>query len=422
LREYDGNLNGDFFMSQSSPAKSATKNNDHHDDVVQIESILDHQFYALKFTTAVERQYRQYYAARYLNYSRLTILVGLLMVLALGALDVLFLQTQLDSVLFIRYMWVTPLMLILLGLSLTRYFERYQQAILVAVLLVISLVMITLIAIIPAEVARLYFSGLLLVIIFGFCLARLCFWYATITALIIGAMFNMVIFVIHPETYDLQLAHNFFYWGACALALFCNYFLEHGIRTEYLQAQLLKYQKADLQRANEQLQQLASIDGLTGITNRRHFDEMFAHEWRRAQRVGHSLAVLMLDIDFFKRYNDTYGHQAGDECLSKVAACLRVCLKRPGDLVARYGGEEFVVLLPDLTQEGAHAIASYMCQQVEALGIAHEASDVKPVITISVGAATCEPMQGSTPTELLSKADDALYDAKSAGRNRVVVA
>lgn len=409
-------------MSQSGFAKSAANASDHHDDVMQIESILDHQFYALKFPAAVEHQYRHYYALRYLHYNRLTILVGLLMILALGALDFLFLHEQLDRALLIRYGWATPVMLILLGLSITRYFEHYQQEIVVAVLLGIALVMVTLIAIVPAEIARLYFSGLLLVVIFGFCLARLCFWYALTTAIIIGAIFNAVILFIHPEARDLQLAHNFFYWGACSLALFCNYFLEHGIRTEYLQAQLLKYQKEDLQRVNEQLQQLASIDGLTGITNRRHFDEVFAHEWRRAQRVGHSLAVLMIDIDFFKRYNDTYGHQAGDECLSKVAACLRVCLKRPGDLLARYGGEEFVVLLPDLANEGAQAIATYMCRQIEALDIVHETSSVKPVVTISVGAATCEPKAGSTPAELLAKADDALYDAKTAGRNCVVVA
>jgi diguanylate cyclase (GGDEF)-like protein len=108
--------------------------------------------------------------------------------------------------------------------------------------------------------------------------------------------------------------------------------------------------------------------------------------------------------------------------LSKVAACLRVCLKRPGDLVARYGGEEFVVLLPDLTHGGAQAIATHMCHQVEALSIPHETSSVAGVVTVSVGAAACEPKAGGTPAELLAKADDALYDAKSAGRNRVVVA
>lgn len=412
-----------MFMVESQLSKAvATKLREHHDDVAQIELILNHQFRWLTFPDHTEKQYRLYYAARYLQYSRLTILVGLLMVLALGSLDVLFLQEQLDRVLLIRYAWATPLMILLFGISLTRYFERFQQMILVALLLSIALIMMLLIAIAPEDVARLYFSGLLLIVIFGFCLARLFFWYALITAIIIGVLYNAVIFSINPETLNLQLAHNFFYWGACLLALFCNYFLDHGVRTEYLQAQLLKHQRDDLQRANEQLQRLASIDGLTGVANRRHFDETFSHEWRRAQRLGHSLAVLMLDIDFFKRYNDTYGHQAGDECLAKVAACLRVCLKRPGDLLARYGGEEFVVLLPDLTLEGAQTIATYMCNQIEALNIAHQASGVAPVVTISVGAASCEPRLGSTPTELLARADDALYDAKTAGRNRVVMA
>jgi diguanylate cyclase (GGDEF)-like protein len=409
-------------MTEFGFTKNVININDHHDDVIQIESILDHQFYWLRFPSIVEYQYRQYFAARYLQYNRLTIFIGLLMVLALGALDVLFLQEQLKGALLIRYAWTTPFMFLWLGLSFTRHFEHYQQEILVIVLLSIATMMVALIAIIPVEVARLYFSGLLLILIFGLCLARLCFWYAFGTALIVGIMFNAVIVVIHPEVRDLQLAHNFFYWGACLLALFCNYFLEHGIRTEYLQAQLLKYQKEGLQQANEQLQRLASIDGLTGVTNRRHFDEIFSHEWRRAQRVGHPLAILMIDIDFFKRYNDTYGHQAGDDCLSKVAACLRVCLKRPGDLLARYGGEEFVVLLPDLTRDGAQTLATQMCRQVEALGLTHESSSVTNVVTISVGAAACEPKLGSTPAELLAKADDALYDAKTAGRNCVILA
>lgn len=394
----------------------------HHDDILQIESILERQFWWLRFPYPMEAQYQQYHATRYLHYSRLTILVGLLMVLALGALDVLFMQSQLDRVLLIRYVWVTPFMVGMFAFSLTRYFVAVQQVVLVTVLLTIALVMVVLISIAPEEVARLYFSGLILIVIFGFCLARLYFWYALATAFLIGAMFDYVIMVAHPESVDLQLAHNFFYWGACLLALMSNYFFEHGIRTEYLQAQLVKLQKDDLQQANEQLQKLAMVDGLTGIANRRHFDETFAHEWRRAQRVGHPLAVLMLDIDFFKRYNDTYGHQAGDECLSKVAACLRVCLKRPGDLVARYGGEEFVVLLPDLNDHGASALAATMCQQVEALAIPHEASTVNTVVTISVGVASCEPRLGSTPADLLAKADDALYDAKTAGRNRVAIA
>jgi diguanylate cyclase (GGDEF)-like protein len=260
-----------------------------------------------------------------------------------------------------------------------------------------------------------------LVVIFGFCLARIYFSYAVAGATLIGILYNMAIMWINKEPFLFAVAHNFFYWGACSLGLLCNYFLEHSSRKEYLQAYLLELRQDDLQKANSKLQELAIVDGLTGIPNRRHFDEVFAHEWRRAQRAGHTVSLLMIDIDFFKKYNDSYGHQAGDDCLIKVANCLRLCLKRPGDLAARYGGEEFVVLLPALDKEGAMALGKVICQQIEAMQIIHEASTVNQFVTVSVGAASTIPSTHNSAEQLLAVADAALYEAKHAGRNQVVV-
>lgn len=175
-----------------------------------------------------------------------------------------------------------------------------------------------------------------------------------------------------------------------------------------------------LDEANRQLLRLSAIDGLTGIANRRQFDEFLTREWGRATRNGSCLAMLMCDVDSFKQYNDLYGHQAGDDCLRSVARVLHEQLKRPTDLAARYGGEEFSVILPETPLDGAIALAERMRQAVMALGMAH-AGTASGMVTVSIGVACTWPQRnGSGSDALLKVADGALYDAKGQGRNRVV--
>jgi diguanylate cyclase (GGDEF)-like protein len=176
-----------------------------------------------------------------------------------------------------------------------------------------------------------------------------------------------------------------------------------------------------LKRKTDLLESLALLDGLTNIPNRRRFDEHLESEWKRGIRSGAPLSIIMIDIDFFKHYNDHHGHGAGDVCLRKVADVLAVAVVRPGDLVARYGGEEFVALLPDTDAEGALQIAERLRGNVAALQIPHGHSEVDPFVTISLGVASCEPSTHSFPAELLEQADQQLYRAKSMGRNRVCV-
>lgn len=167
------------------------------------------------------------------------------------------------------------------------------------------------------------------------------------------------------------------------------------------------------------LESMAMLDGLTNIPNRRRFDEALDVEWKRALRSASSLAIIMLDIDFFKNYNDRYGHGVGDTCLKKVASALAATVSRPGDLVARYGGEEFVVLLPDTGTEGARLLAESLCNQIEALQIPHEYSGASSWVTVSVGYAAVTPGQDGKESVLLDAADQMLYRAKELGRNRV---
>lgn len=168
-----------------------------------------------------------------------------------------------------------------------------------------------------------------------------------------------------------------------------------------------------------QLKTLSAMDSLTGLANRRSLDEVLEREFRRAARARHSVAVLLIDVDEFKLYNDTYGHQAGDRCLTQVAQVLKQSLKRPADLAARYGGEEFLIILPETDLVGAAAVARTMRVGVEALRLLHTGSAHNGVITISQGVAATNPGKTDTFEGLLAQADVALYAAKRAGRNRV---
>lgn len=174
-------------------------------------------------------------------------------------------------------------------------------------------------------------------------------------------------------------------------------------------------------RDRDLLMSLACMDPLTGIFNRRRFEEVLDLEWRRAIRTESAFSLAMIDIDFFKDYNDTYGHHAGDDCLRSVAEELDNKIARPGDLVARYGGEEFVCVMPNTNAQGAITIAENFVAAIQELNIAHSASSVAPCVTISVGTATVDPATAAfKPLDVLKQADTALYQAKNDGRNRAI--
>jgi len=182
-------------------------------------------------------------------------------------------------------------------------------------------------------------------------------------------------------------------------------------RTDRMEKELLE--------ANRELKLLSSLDGLTGIANRRCFDEYLAAEFAGMQKDGRPLSLLMADVDHFKKYNDTYGHQMGDLCLRRVAGVFAETCRRPTDLPARYGGEEFAVVLPDTDSAGAFRVADDIRTEINRLGIPHMASSTRPCVTISIGIATVFSGNTGTATSIINLADQALYKAKENGRDRV---
>ncbi len=189
---------------------------------------------------------------------------------------------------------------------------------------------------------------------------------------------------------------------------------------EYLHS-CLKEANEQLQESNVKLQDLSTTDALTGIANRRKFEEVLDAEWRRAFRSGSPLTLIMIDIDSFKTFNDSYGHLEGDTCLKRVAAALQKHVQRAGDLVARYGGEEFVVLLPSRSASESSIHAEFLRSAVEELAIPHSGNGSNNVVTISLGVASIVPLEHLLTTDLIRLADRTLYSAKRAGRNRAMI-
>jgi diguanylate cyclase (GGDEF)-like protein len=196
-------------------------------------------------------------------------------------------------------------------------------------------------------------------------------------------------------------------------------YLAKPIRLPIVRARVRNH--LELKRYRDFLENLSLTDGLTGIANRRRFDEVIDSEWRRAKRNQTQMSLVLMDVDHFKGYNDRYGHLAGDDCLRHLARGLMECVRRPSDLVARYGGEEFACLLPDTNAEGAMWVANQMRDKVNYLNVPYEGYTIADHVTLSFGVATMLPLVGQSFFDLIRRADEFLYEAKRSGRNQIWV-
>lgn len=256
-----------------------------------------------------------------------------------------------------------------------------------------------------------------LLVVFTCCIAR--FWPAVLMALVSGAIHGHVVVTMPDETGMLPFVSTLLLISSTAFVLYGNYRLEHDERMAFLMDTREQALNEALAEAHERLTRMATTDALTKVANRRYFETFLEECWQCAQTQGRTLSLIMLDVDYFKPYNDRYGHQAGDRCLLAVAEALGACIRRPGDLVARWGGEEFAVVLMDADADVAAAAAERIREAVAALRIPHGASRCADHVTVSGGRATLRPDRGMDWSHLVNLADAALYRAKSAGRNCV---
>jgi diguanylate cyclase (GGDEF)-like protein len=249
------------------------------------------------------------------------------------------------------------------------------------------------------------------------------FWPAVGVTVLILCEHVCALVVLPAQDAQLSVALTLFLVATASFALYCNYGLERDERHSYLLRRRQLALRRRLNAANDELGRHARLDPLTALANRRHFDEFVRQSWDDAARRGAELALLLVDIDHFKAYNDRFGHQAGDDCLVAVAQALVSCVRRPGDLVARWGGEEFAVVLPNTDAATAAQVAERMRTAVAARRHVDDGSALAGTVTVSVGLAHARPRAADDVNvgvhALVAKADGALYRAKQAGRNRV---
>ena len=359
----------------------------------------------LHFGEALEAQYRKHYYGDHLGQLRLNLGIALGLMLAFLAMDDLVVSRNGQALLStVRFTVVVPAMVAVIGVTFVPDAARWYPR---AILMVAPLVLF---AIVGTEITaahagtQLLFSTLILATIFVYYLVGLMFYGAVgcnllaLAAYVVGAFATGL--PVPQVTYN-SLVLLFANLVGASVA----YSLERTQRTSWLEARMLE--------------DLALRDGLTGIFNRRRFDERMQAFWRQALRDKKPLALLLIDIDCFKPFNDRYGHQAGDEVLKSVAAVLHRAARRPLDVAARYGGEEFAVALYDPTREYAASLGTRILEDVRLLAIHNSGSTVDKVVTVSVGLAYIVPTEGRSVEGFIQLADEALYTAKAGGRNRL---
>lgn len=385
-----------------------------------LRHLLDNRGSRLRFPAALEAEFQQDYTQRYHSHMIIAGLLGVLAILGCGVIDPFWMPAQAEKMWLIRALTVIPVLAIL-GLSKTPLAMKYMQPLVAfcACLFVVCVTALSLTALEPFN--YFYISSITMVMLVVFVLSRLQFFWGCLSAVIMLSIINVSYVVFGQADIKMITVINFVTGSSAIFSLVGTFLVERSLRQNYLQSRLLAFENNDLGEANLRLQYLTAIDGLTQIANRRSLDMSLSTEWQRAMRKQEPLGVIMIDVDHFKLYNDTYGHQAGDECLREVAGALKDFARRPGDLAARYGGEEFVLILTNATASQTRIVAERVRDSILALGIPNQRSSHGNV-TASFGVASMIPATHATgPEVLLLAADQALYRAKKSGRNRVAV-
>ena len=388
-----------------------------------LQQLLNDRGWRLRFNEELEREFQQDYARRYLAHMQIAGITGLVVFLACGLLDLIWMPEMAGRTWFIRLVAGVPMLSILLlsfRQSISKNYLQFLNIIFYCVA-VGGLVAISLNSLEPYNYY--YYNAITVAMVIFFVLSRVQFKWAIFSAIIMWLTLNVGLIEFGPTNNKLAIViiTNYVFLGSAVSALIGTFLIERTLRQNYLQSRMLSLENRDLEESNLTLQYLSAIDGLTQIANRRSLDRSLTIEWQRALRKREPIGFIMADIDHFKIYNDTYGHQAGDECLRVVASSLKDYARRPGDLAARYGGEEFALVLTDSSAEQAGIVAEQMRDKIMNVAIKYKKNDLTHV-TASFGVASMVPGHGQTsPEALIMAADQAMYRAKRSGRNRVVI-
>lgn len=391
-----------------------------------LSAILEQGRQQLKFPALLERRYITQRNQRFLEIDRKILIGGLLFYLGFSWTDfylggdnaqMIFTCRLLLSLFLLSAIWWIP----------RSSLEHYMVPVAAAGIFMAGLSVIVFTCLIPGDVKYAYHLGLIPIQVFTMVAMRLSYRSALTVSVMLLVSYLVVVVVLGqpPENEELtQLTGIFipmfilFWLLLIVMGGYMAFMMESAARSDFLQNRLLAVEAERLQYLTGRLHVLSTTDCLTGIANRRYFEEQLQAEWRRCQRSHQPLSLVMIDIDYFKDFNDSYGHQRGDDCLRRVAQTMAAFCQRPGDLCARYGGEEFVILLPATAQEEAQALVESLRRAVEQLAIPHRHGE-GGVVTVSAGVAARIPGAHSSSDQLLSQADRRLYQAKEQGRNQV---
>jgi diguanylate cyclase (GGDEF)-like protein len=364
-------------------------------------------FPKLRFASPLlERDFRDFYVSQNVQRGRLYAVIALILVLCTSAIDFLFgAPVVREQVNVLRLGLLAPLLLMTIGASCVPALKPYYTRIAVFTVTAAGLIVIYMCHVAALAGSSYLLAGVVLVTLYACLFLGLLFRSAVaVSALLVGAH------VVTGWLLGLPSSH-LFYTAAIlgtttVVGAVATYNLEHAVRTNFLEMKLLN--------------ELAERDGLTGLYNRRMFDDFARRLWRQSRREDVAMEIVFVDIDYFKIYNDLYGHQAGDDCLKNVARTIEASAKRPFDFCARYGGEEFVLVLYGPPADYARTLPEKIRHAVMDLQIPHEGSGAANYVTVSVGVAFAQPGSSRSFTGAIQAADEALYRAKQEGKNRVV--
>ncbi|HEX5354680.1 MAG TPA: diguanylate cyclase [Aquabacterium sp.] len=385
--------------------------------VGDFEAVLQDGFLRLRFPDEMEARFQEDTSAERVRLLRIGAFLGLLLACGLLATDWIMVPDRFAAATQWRLLFLVPL----LGLSaafLQMVPPLWQDRSGLINSLLSASVHSYLCVSSTDELAGPYLVTLSMIVLFNGGVTRMRFWRALQIDTVVLGLFAWASMNIPNPNIPVMVGQALIMVSTTVFTLYNSYSLEREERTNWLMRQHEHQLLSKLERGNHRLDQITRFDPLTEIANRRHFDEFVAQVWSRCARDGTAVAVLMMDIDHFKLYNDHYGHPVGDACLKEVAATLARSLRRPGDLVARFGGEEFIAVLSRTTLAEALAAAERVRLAVWELARPHRASLTQDRVTISIGVACLRANEpGASTIRLLAQADEALYQAKANGRN-----